>query len=274
VAQGFSPAIRHSRILPITNYDADIYDVMHPASLKGDIEWYCQKAVASGGPVLELGAGTGRVAIPIAEAGISVTAVDLDGGMLEKLREKVFALPPAVQSRIAVHQADMRKVRVNDRYALVIIPFRAFLHNLTWDDQLAALRCAFEHLKPGGELAFNVFHPSLEFMAANAGAYGGVWRARGTHRLASEGFVVYSDSSRYDTVRQRVSSLIRSEEFDKSGSLVRTHVMDLELAYLYPADITRLLEHSGFELVRISGDFSGRQFERDGDELVVEARKP
>jgi hypothetical protein len=68
--------------------------------------------------------------------------------------------------------------------------------------------------------------------------------------------------------------LIRTEEFDRSGSLARTHVMELELAYLYPADIKRLLEHSGFELLRISGDFNGRRFERDGDELVVEARRP
>jgi hypothetical protein len=95
-----------------------------------------------------------------------------------------------VQSRISVHRADMRSFTLDDRFALVIVPFRAFLHNLTWDDQLAALRRAFDHLTPGGELAFNVFHPALEFMAANAGAQTGVWRARDTLRLASGGFVV------------------------------------------------------------------------------------
>jgi ubiquinone/menaquinone biosynthesis C-methylase UbiE len=247
---------------------------MHPDSLRGDIEWYCRKAVASGGPVLELGAGTGRIALAVAQAGVRITASDLDEGMLAKLARKKASLPEDVQSRISVQRADMRSLALDDRFALVIIPFRAFLHNLTWDDQLAALRRAFEHLKPGGELAFNVFHPSLEFMAANTGAHGGIWRARDTHRLAGGGFVVYSDTSRYDTVRQRVSSLIRTEEFDRSGTLVRTHMMDLELAYLYPGDIKRLLDHSGFELVRISGDFTGRAFEHDGDELVVEARRP
>ena len=248
--------------------------MMHPDSLRGDIEWYCRKAVASGGPVLELGAGTGRIALAVSQTGIRITASDLDEGMLEKLARKKASLPEDVQSRISVHRADMRSITLDDRFALVLIPFRAFLHNLTWDDQLAALRRAFDHLEPGGELAFNVFHPSLEYMAANAGAHGGVWRARDTYRLASGGFVVYSDASRYDTVRQRVTALIRTEEFDRSGSLVRTHVMDLELAYLYPADIKRLLEHSGFELLRISGDFNGRPFERDSDELVVEARRP
>ena len=246
---------------------------MHPGSLQGDIEWYCQKAIASRGPVLELGAGTGRIVIPVAETGIHVTAVDLDLRMTERLRRKVAALPQNLQSRIAIHQADMRSFVLPDRYALVMIPFRAFLHNLTWDDQLAALERAYEHLKPGGELALNVFHPSLAFMSANAGAYAGVWRAHAPRALPGGGFVVFSDTTRYDTVKQRLVSLIRTEEFDRDGALVRTHMMNLELAYLYQSDIVRLLDHAGFELIRISGDFKGRPFERDGDELVVEARR-
>ena len=246
---------------------------MHPGSLQGDIEWYCRKAVASGGPVLELGAGTGRIAIAIAQAGVSITAVDLDMGMLDKLRRKIAALPPEVQSRISARQGDMRALTLADSYSLVIIPFRAFLHNLTWDDQLATLQRAHEQLRPGGELALNVFHPSLEFMAANAGTLQGVWRARGPRTLEGGGFAVYSDMTRYDTVHQRLRSLIRTEEFGSDGALLRTHMMDLELAYLYRSDILRLLEHSGFDLIRVSGDFNGRPFERDLDELVVEARR-
>ena len=67
--------------------------------------------------------------------------------------------------------------------------------------------------------------------------------------------------------------MIRTEEFGADGSLQRTNMMHLELAYLYPSDITSLLAQSGFELLRMSGDFAGRPFERDGDELVVEARR-
>jgi ubiquinone/menaquinone biosynthesis C-methylase UbiE len=244
---------------------------MHDASLHGDVEWYRQKAIDSGGRVLEIGAGTGRVTIPIAEAGVRVTALDLDRGMLDRLREKVAKLPGDVQSRIALHQADMRSFSLNQQAALVIIPFRAFLHNLTREDQIATLRRAHVHLRPGGELALNVFHPSLEYMAANAGAYAGVWRARMPAVLEGGGFVVYSEMSRYDTVRQRVHSLIRTEHFSSDGSLVRTHMMNLQLAYLYSADIKSLLEETGFELIRVSGDFTGRPFNNDADELVVEA---
>lgn len=260
-------------VITITNYDAHVYDLMYPASLQGDVEWYLRKAVDSGGPVLELGAGTGRITIPIAEAGIHIAALDLDAGMLDKLRRKAAELPADAAARISVRQGDMRSVELADRFALVIIPFRAFLHNLTRDDQLASLKRAHAHLRPGGELAFNVFHPSLEFMAANAGAYKGVWRARTPATLEGGGFVVSSEMSTYDTVQQRLHSLIRTEEWLADGSLARTHMMNLELAYLYPRDITSLLDETGFELVRMSGDFKGRPFENDRDELVVEARK-
>ena len=253
-------------------YDADVYDAMHPGSLQGDVEWYVQKAVASGGPVLELGAGTGRITIPIAERGIQVAAVDLDSGMLAKLREK-SRLPEDARALLTVHSGDMRSFSLNLTFALVIIPFRAFLHNLTTDDQLATLSRAHEHLRPGGELAFNVFHPSLEYMAVRTGAHAGTWRWSGTRESADGGFTVYSESTSYDTVRQRLESLLKTEDFGADGSLLRTHMMRLQLAYLYPADIARLLEKSGFELIRISGDFAGRPFEHDRDELVVEARR-
>lgn len=245
---------------------------MFPDSLRGDVEWYVQKAVASGGPVLELGAGTGRITIPVAEAGVRVAGLELSEPMLTGLTAKVAALPSQPRGRIALHHGDMRTFSSSERYALVIIPFRAFLHNLTRDDQIATLRRAHAHLQDGGELALNMFHPSLEFMARNAGAQTGVWRWSQT-RKTPEGFVVYSDASRYDTVRQRVESMMRTEEFNSAGSPIGVHMTHLELAYLYPADIRSLLDDTGFELIRISGDFHGRPFAHDDDELVVEARK-
>ena len=96
---------------------------------------------------------------------------------------------------------------------------------------------------------------------------------RDPERTPDGGLIVRSDMQKYDTVRQRLNSLMRTEQFGADGALVRTHMMDLELAYLYQADVMRLLDHAGFDLVRISGDFTGRPFGRDSDELVVEARR-
>ena len=108
-----------------------------------------------------MGAGSGRVTMPILEAGVRVHALDLDSSMLDALRRKAGALPQDVRSRLAVTQGDMRSFAIEEQFALAIIPFRAFLHNRTTEDQLACLLRVRDHLRPGGQLAFNVFHPCL-----------------------------------------------------------------------------------------------------------------
>jgi SAM-dependent methyltransferase len=260
------------RIASVT-YDPEIYDLAISGPFRGDIDWYRRKAREADGPVLELGAGTGRVTIPIAEDGVSICALDADTGMLARLRQKVAQLPPDVQRRITVAEADMRNFQLGATFALVIIPFRAYVHNLTEEDRLTCLRSVHAHLQPGGRLAFNVFHPSLEYMAHHTGALAGVWRWRATHQLPNGGYLVRSEANRYDTVQQRVHSQHRYEEFDARGTLTRTFLHRLELAYLYPPDIRRLLDQAGFKDVRIVGDFSGRPFEHDTDELVIEAMR-
>ena len=253
-------------------YQAELYDVVTPPSLQGDVEWYCRKAVESGGPVLELGAGTGRVTMPIAEAGVEIYALDASDAMLQILERKVVAGAAEVRARVHLLSGDMRTFDLPERFALIISPFRAFLHNLTDADRLACLARVRHHLRPGGRFAFNVFHPSLEIMARHSGALATVWRWAGTFPLASGGFVVRSEANRFDTVRQVVHSLHRYDEYDAAGVFTRGSVHRLELAYLYPPDIRRLLTTAGFTDVRIDGGFDGRDFSSDLDELVIEAR--
>jgi hypothetical protein len=172
---------------------------------------------------------------------------------------------------VTVVQEDMRTFELAERFALIVCPFRAFLHNLTAADQLACLSRVRHHLLPTGRFAFNVFHPSLTFMAEHAGPLAGVWRWGNTHDLPSGGWVVLSDATRYDTVIQRVHSLQRYEVYRQDGALERTSIFRIELAYLYPADIQRLLNTAGFHDITIKGGFDGRDFTSDGDELVIEA---
>jgi SAM-dependent methyltransferase len=252
-------------------YRPDLYDVVTPTSLQGDVEWYCRKAAESGGPVLELGAGTGRVTLAIAAAGVPIHALEASHAMLDSLRGKLAAQPPDVRSRVSLVADDMRTFALPDRFALVIAPFRAFLHNITEADRLACLARVRQHLRPGGCVAFNVFHPSLEYMAQHAGPLAGVWRWAGSYPLPGGGFVIRSEANRYDTVRQVVHSQHRYEEYSSDGLLIRTSLHRLELAYLYPPDVRRLLTEAGFQDITIGGGFSGREFSRDADELVVEA---
>ena len=142
---------------------------------------------------------------------------------------------------------------------------------MTEADRLACLGRVRHHLQPGGRFAFNVFHPSLDYMAQHAGALAGVWRWAATYTLPSGGFVVRSEANRYDTVRQIVYSQHRYDEHDSEGVLTKASLHRLELAYLYPADIRQLLIQAGFTDIRLGGGFGGREFSRDADELVVEA---
>jgi len=266
-------ACRHSGATGIDLlYRPELYDLVTPPSFRGDAEWYVNKARESGGPVLELGAGAGRIALRIAGAGVPVHALDSDPAMLAQLQHKLASLPPEAQQGVVAIAGDMRAFTLAERFALIIVPFRGFLHNLTEQDQLACLDRVREHLRPGGCFAFNIFHPSLEFMAHHAGALAGVWRWGGTFPAADGGCVVRSESNRYDTVRQLVDSQHRYEEYGPDGILTRTSLHRLRLAYLYPPDVRRLLKQAGFQSVQIAGGFDGRPFVHDTDELVIEAR--
>jgi SAM-dependent methyltransferase len=252
-------------------YNPELYDIVTPASFRGDAEWYRSKARQCGGPVLELGAGTGRITVGIAQDGVPVHALDADPTMLERLVQKLAQQPPEVREHVVSVVGDMRTFRLTERFALIIAPFRGFLHNLTEHDQLACLDRVREHLRPGGCFAFNVYHPSLEYMAHHTGALAGVWRRAATFPRDDGGCIVRSESNRFDTVRQVVDSQHRYEEYGPDGILSRTSLHRLQLAYLYPPDLRRLLKEAGFQSVQIAGGFDGRPFENDTDELVIEA---
>jgi SAM-dependent methyltransferase len=252
-------------------YHPELYDIVTPASFRGDAEWYRAKARECGGPVLELGAGTGRITLQIAQDGVRVHALDADAAMLDLLQKKRSALPADVRDRVGMTVSDMRTFTLTERFPLVIAPFRAFLHNLTEQDQLACLNQIREHLAPRGRFAFNVFHPSLEIMAHHVGAMAGVWRWAGTFPRAGGGVVVRSDANRYDTTRQLVHSQHRYDEYGPDGTLERSSLHDLHLAYLYPPDLRRLLNQAGFRSIQIFGGFDGRPFEHDTDEIVIDA---
>lgn len=256
-------------------YDPEIYDLFHDVTeVEADVRFYLARAQQEGGPVLDIGAGTGRTLLPIARAGIEAHGLEIDPEMLRSLSRKLAAEPADVRQRVQVFAQDMRTFEIAHRYAAIHIPFRAFLHSIDRDAQLACLRACFAHLRPGGLLAFNVFHPSLTFMGRNHEGLAGVWRWSSERRTADGRRVVLSDANRYDTIKQMVSSRLRYDVYSPEGHLLRTHLVALELAYLYPADIRERLGAAGFEQVQIDGDFEGGALERDGQELVVRARRP
>src|SRR5262249_10365378 len=118
---------------------------------------------------LELGCGTGRVTIPLAQAGVAVTGVEVAPAMLAAAKRKVAALPEEVRARVELVRGDMRSFSLPKKFALAIAPYRAFMHLLTVEDQRAALEAVRTHLQDGGLFVFDVAEPTPEALVESAG---------------------------------------------------------------------------------------------------------
>jgi SAM-dependent methyltransferase len=152
-------ARKHTHVSAYDNI-ARLYDPWS-RSVVEDVSFYVDEAVRSGGPVLELGVGTGRIAVPVAAAGVHVVGVDLSAGMLEVARERA----ELAGVKLDLRQGDMRGPPVDGEFALVAIPFRSLLHMETDPDRRAVLRAAARLLAPGGRLVFDVFAPGADDIA-------------------------------------------------------------------------------------------------------------
>jgi SAM-dependent methyltransferase len=145
----------------VAEYDtiARLYDPWS-VSVVEDISFYVDEALASGGPVVELGVGTGRIAIPVAAAGIDVIGIDASAEMLAVCRAR--AREAGLESRLDLRLGDLRRPPVEGPVPLVTCPFRAYLHLASDEERLEALRAALALLEDGGRLVFDVFTPSQE----------------------------------------------------------------------------------------------------------------
>jgi SAM-dependent methyltransferase len=162
---------RYNLFMPdLYSVSAKYYDEAY-ATLEDlrDLQFYLGMARRTGGPVLELGCGTGRVLLPIAQQGLRIDGVDGSPAMLDQLQQKLAREPQHVRERATTSVGDLRSYRSERKYALVIIPFRPLQHMYTVEDQLAALNTAAFHLGSGGLLAFDVFYPRFESLLAGVG---------------------------------------------------------------------------------------------------------
>lgn len=183
--------------------------------------------------------------------------------MLERLRAKAAARGLSPQ----VYQGDMRDFTLPARYRLATIPFRAFLHMESTEDQIRALRCIREHLEPEGLLALNVFYPNADFIAAHHGV-----RKLAMEADAAGGPVEVWDVSRYDRARQTVSVERQVIATNPDGSPTTTEY-GFTLRWIYRFEMELLLRAAGFVDFEFMGGFDRRPLTQDTDEMVVLARR-
>ena len=165
----------------VSDYDsiARIYDPWSTGVIE-DISFYVEEALAAGSPVVELGVGTGRIAIPTAAAGVDVIGVDSSAGMLEVCAQ--HGRDAGVAERLDLRLGDLRRPPVDERVRLVTCPFRAYLHLASDEERLEALAAARALLRPRGRLIFDVFRPSQEDIDATHGRW--IERERGIDERA------------------------------------------------------------------------------------------
>jgi SAM-dependent methyltransferase len=227
---------------------ARLYDAWS-RSVTEDVPFYLEEARrAAPGPVVELGVGTGRIAIPIAADGMRVIGVDSSAGMLEVCRER--AELAGVADRLDLRLGDLRDPPVEERVPLVTIPFRSLLHVRTDSDRLRALRAARSLLLPGGRLVFDVFAPSREDIDETHGRW--LEREPGIYERA-----VWDEGARTLTLS------VRDE--DTEGTMT--------LGWISPREWRSLLRRAGYELEACYGWFDRRPY-AGGEDTVWVARRP
>ncbi len=239
---------------------ADLYDLEY--SHDYDVPFWLALAEREGGPIVEWGAGTGRLAIPLAKAGFDVTGVELSERMVEEGRKKSHEVE-------WVH-GDMRSVKLGRRYRLAVCAFNSFLCLLSVDGALAFLRNAREHLEPGGLLGIEVSAFSPEELVDPPG--GPELRHDFTREL-SGGWLDRFSVSRYDAATQLMEMRLFYERYDGSGMLENRRAHDLTIRITNRDELDLMLRMAGFEVEAVYGGFEGEPFDSASDHLVVLARK-
>lgn len=251
--------------------DPALYDAFYRRRSR-DVRFYVALATKHGGPVLELGAGTARVAAAIASAGIEVVGVEAVPEMLARARTRLDRLPAAARARVTLVRADLRRLGLRRRFPLVIVPFCTLMHFYNTKDVLAALAACRRHLAPGGRLVFDVLMPDAKRLAQDPG------------RLYAAGHVVVREhgtryrlreASHYDAVHQvRTTVFVLDRVSGRGGRGGRDARRAIPVAQrqFFPAELALLLRTAGFSIERRDGDFEGGPLDDDSESQVVIAR--
>ena len=251
---------------------AEFYDYVVPYQAREDVAFFVEAARASGGPVLEVGCGTGRVLIPTARSGIAIFGIDLSPHMLDICQRRLVEEPSEVQSRVQLDLADMRDFDLGRIFRLITMPFRPFQHLIEVEDQIACLRCIHCHLADDGRFILDVFNPSLPHVASEVtGEEGG-----------SEPEFTMPDGRRVLRRNRIVARDVFKQVQDIELIYYVTHpdgrterlVHGFPMRYLFRYEVEHLLARCGFEVEALYADYDKSPYgSKYPGELIFVAKK-
>jgi len=235
-----------------------------------DVAFYRDAAREFGDPVLELGCGTGRVTMALAQAGKRVTGLDVSERMLERAVEKRAAMRVEARERVHLVQGDMTRFDLGEKFRLVIIPFRPLQHLLEVRQQVDCLECVRKHLAPGGRLILDVFQTDAERMHDPV-------HQRET--LVSE---YKSRDGREVRISERVAAFHRAEQRNEvemifsvghPGGRRERLVFRWTLRYFFRYEVEHLLARCGFRVTALYGDFDRTPIRDQSPEMIFVAER-
>jgi SAM-dependent methyltransferase len=241
-------------------YDhAEMYDLLF-APEAAVVDFYAERATRAAGPVLELGCGTGRILVPLAQRGLDVTGLDLSPAMLERAR----ASAERAGVRIPLVQGDMRTFELKQQFDLVFVGSNSLAHL----SDLAALRAFFaaarDHLTPRGQLVFDVSNPDVRTLALLADDR----RNHDPIHHSQWGELSVEERSSYDAAFQITHSLW----YLRSAQRGSAQTFALHLRNFFPCELVLLLESCGYDLLERLGDFNGAPFAAESPHQICVCR--
>jgi SAM-dependent methyltransferase len=217
---------------------SEVYDEWYPGSTNAEEAASFLATLAGSGPALELGIGTGRVALPLISRGVPVHGIDASGAMVERLREKPGG------KEIPVTIGDFADVDIEGRFSLVYVVANTFFALLSQEDQLRCFENVARRLDNSGVFVIEAFVPDPTRFTGG--------QATRTGRIETDGVVL--ECSRHDPVTQRVDSqtvVIRDGE---------TKLYPVNLRYAWPPELDLMARLAGLRLRKRHGDWSGEPF--------------
>ena len=240
------------------------YEMEHGMLLE-DMALYQGFAERCEGPLLELGCGTGRLLIPLAEAGSEVTGVDYSAPMLAYARRKMASLPHHVASRITLIQGDIRHICLRRQFSLIFIPLNTFVHLLTRRDQQRALTAVARHLSPEGRLIIDLVNPTMLPALPEPLTLRRRWQDKRT----GESIIKFT-SAHFDPASQLEELVLIYDVADGQGRVTRS-AYPFTLRYTYRHEMELLLEQAGLRTTACYGSYELDVYRTQSERMIFVA---
>jgi SAM-dependent methyltransferase len=240
---------------------AELYDLFYE-DFTEDLEMYLGFAERTGGSILEIGSGTGRVTLALAEEGHTVVGLELSEAMRVVAQRK--ADRAQLTDRVAFISGDMRRFKIDQHFGLIIVPLNTFLHNLTLDDQLATLACCKKHLRPGGLLVLDCFNADPAHAEDDRRLI--VQRTITDRDTGQTALLMLARATDWNQQLQEITYLI--DRPDEQGHLRRA-VLPAAFRFIFRNELPLLLKLGGFDLKDVYGSYALDPFEAGSDKLIA-----